>query len=479
MSSVWSFWIPVIFIGYFVLLNVSYLLLSFVSLISMRRYMQYRTDLGNRPTWLGVEPPITLILPAFNEERIITTAVMSVLQLEYSEIEVMVVNDGSNDQSMAILKDSFELEQQPQPVRLQVPCKPILAIYRSRRYPNLTVIDKVNGGKADAINAGINAARHTLFCVMDGDSVLQRDSLLRIVQPFIEDERVIASGGTVRIANGSDIRGGYLVQPRLPGNLLAQFQVVEYLRAFLFGRLGWSPMNALLIISGAFGLFRRQSVIEVGGFKVDTVGEDMELVVRLHHHHRQQGIPYRIVYVPDPVCWTEAPEDLVTLGRQRSRWQRGLSESLFPHWRLPFSRRGGAPGWLSWPFMFLFEWLGPVIEVLGYSLLIFGFAFGVVSLDALLAFTTGGCWPGYAVVCQRAGIGNHVLPGIPETSGRAAVICHRPAGKSRLSPAEQPVAFAGYVSMGDAAQETLGHNEAQRRLGAEIASNNVTPYLQT
>ncbi|HET8903627.1 MAG TPA: glycosyltransferase [Saccharospirillum sp.] len=387
MNNDWALWLPWVFIGYFVLLNVSYLTLNVISLFSLRRYMQFRSELGETPTWLGVEPPVTVILPAFNEERIITTAVMSALQLEYSEIEVMVVNDGSTDRTLAVLQEAFDLEFQPQPVRLQVPCQPIRGLYRSRQYPNLRVVDKENGGKADAINAAINAARHTLFCVMDGDSILQRDSLLRIVQPFLEDERVIAAGGTVRIANGSDIRGGFLVKAGLPKRLLAKFQVVEYLRAFLFGRLGWSPINALLIISGAFGLFNRHRVIEVGGFRVDTVGEDMELIVRLHHHHRAHRLPYRIVYVPDPVCWTEAPEDLGTLGRQRARWQRGLSESLFPHWRLPFSRTGGAPGWLSWPFMFLFEWLGPVIEVLGYVLLISGFLYGAVSLEALLAFT--------------------------------------------------------------------------------------------
>ncbi|MBL1376196.1 glycosyltransferase family 2 protein [Zobellella iuensis] len=386
MNGFWEFWLPLLFIGYFILLNLGYLILNLVSLVNLRQYMQYRSELGETPTWLGVEPPITLILPAFNEERIITTSVMSVLQLQYGEFEVMVVNDGSTDRTLACLQQDFQLEPQPQPVRLQLPCKPITGIYRSRRFPNLVVLDKANGGKADAINAAINAARHGLFCVMDGDSILQRDSLLRIVQPFIEDERVIAAGGTVRIANGSEIRGGFMVKAGLPRSWLARFQVVEYLRAFLFGRLGWSPMNALLIISGAFGLFNRQRVIDVGGFRVDTVGEDMELVVRLHHYHRQHRMPYRIVYVPDPLCWTEAPEDIGTLGRQRSRWQRGLSESLFSHWRLPFSRTGGAPGWLAWPFMFLFEWLGPLIELMGYLLLMVGFLFGLVSAEALLAF---------------------------------------------------------------------------------------------
>jgi len=190
----------------------------------------------------------------------------------------------------------------------------------------------------------------------------------------------------VRIANGSQVRGGFLIQAGLPRNWLARFQIVEYLRAFLFGRLGWSPLNAVLIISGAFGLFDRERVMAVGGYRTDTIGEDMELVVRLHRYHREKRIPYRIRYLPDPICWTECPEDLGTLGRQRSRWQRGLAESLGRHARLAFSLRGGTPGWLAWPFMALFEWVGPLIELVGYGFMLAGFAFGAVSYAALAAF---------------------------------------------------------------------------------------------
>jgi cellulose synthase/poly-beta-1,6-N-acetylglucosamine synthase-like glycosyltransferase len=206
------------------------------------------------------------------------------------------------------------------------------------------------------------------------------------VQPFHDDERTIASGGTVRIANGSRVRGGFLEAAGIPEGWLARFQIVEYLRAFLFGRLGWSPLNAVLIISGAFGLFDRARVIAAGGYRHDTVGEDMELVVRLHRWHRERRMPYRIRYVPDPICWTEAPEDTGTLGRQRSRWQRGLSESLARHAGWALGPRGGAPGWLAWPFMTLFEWFGPLVELAGYAFMIAGFAAGVVSPLALAVF---------------------------------------------------------------------------------------------
>ncbi len=386
MSADWHWWVQVGVIVYFLLLNGMYLLLNLLSMISLLGYIRRHAEIGEAAPYLGVEPPISVLMPAFNEEATIRTSVRSMLQLQYPEFEVVVINDGSKDATLAVLSEEFDLIAYPEPLRQAVPHKPVVGIYRSRRYPNLKVIDKQNGGKADALNAGINAARHGLFCGVDADSILQRDSLLRVVQPFMEDTRTVAAGGTVRIANGSTVRGGFLISAGLPTNWIARFQIVEYLRAFLFGRLGWSPMNAVLIISGAFGLFDRERVMQVGGYRSDTVGEDMELVVRLHRHHRLNRIPYRIRYLPDPICWTEAPEDLGTLGRQRSRWQRGLAESLAAHARLCFSSRGGAPGWLAWPFMAVFEWLGPLIELGGYLFMFVGLAMGWISHTALAIF---------------------------------------------------------------------------------------------
>jgi cellulose synthase/poly-beta-1,6-N-acetylglucosamine synthase-like glycosyltransferase len=386
MNIDWFWWLQVAFIIYFLLLNGMYLLLNLFSMFSLRAYLRQRSEIGESVPYLGVEPPVSVLMPAFNEEATIRTSVRSMLQLQYPEFEVVVINDGSRDGTLEVLKNEFDLEIHPEPLRRAVDHKPVRGIYRSRRYANLRVIDKENGGKADALNAGINGSRHTLFCGVDADSILQRDSLLRVVQPFLEDERTIAAGGTVRIANGSQVRGGFLLSAGLPDNLLARFQIVEYLRAFLFGRLGWSPMNAVLIISGAFGLFDRERVIAVGGYRTDTVGEDMELVVRLHRYHRDKRIPYRIRYLPDPICWTEAPEDAGTLGRQRSRWQRGLAESLTRHAPLAFNRRGGAVGWLAWPFMALFEWIGPIIELAGYLVMFGGFAVGAVSYPVMAVF---------------------------------------------------------------------------------------------
>ena len=373
------------FLIFFIAINGGYLLLNLIALMTIRRYLdEHSLELPH--VYCGLEPPISLLVPAYNEEATITASVRSILQLEYPEYEVVVINDGSRDTTLAVLIAEFRMELFPEAYRQQLDCKPIRGIYRSRLFPNLRLIDKENGGKADALNAAINCTRYQLFCAVDADSILQRDSLWRVVEPFIEDPTVIASGGTVRIANGCRVEGGFLTEVGLPGKLLPAFQIVEYLRAFLFGRLGWTALNAVLVISGAFGVFRRDRVIEVGGYRSDCIGEDMELVVRLHRMNRLARRPYRISFVPDPICWTEAPESLKVLKSQRIRWQRGLSESLAMNRGLLFNRHGGAPGWLAMPFMLLFEWLSPLIEVVGYLFMLTGFAFGVVSGEALALF---------------------------------------------------------------------------------------------
>ena len=231
---------------------------------------------------------------------------------------------------------------------------------------------------------GINASRFPLFCTVDADSILQHNSLQRIVQPFLDEPSTVASGGTVRVVNGCSVKRGFMYKAGLPKNYLALFQIVEYLRAFLFGRLGWSPMNALLIISGAFGLFHKETVVSIGGYLSDTIGEDMELVVRMHRLLRKRKQAYRITFVPDPICWTEAPENLKVLQHQRIRWQRGLAESLFKNIGLLFNPRSGAVGFLAFPFMLFFEWFGPLIEVFGYTIIIVGFITDYISLNVFL-----------------------------------------------------------------------------------------------
>jgi len=373
-------------LGYFMLLNGGYLFLSFLSIFRLHRHNQEQM-LDDLPQFYsGLEPPISMLVPAYNEEATITASVLSMLQLSYPELEIVVINDGSRDGTLDVLKREFDLRPFPQALRIQLETKRVKAIYRSARYPNIKVIDKENGGKADSLNAGINVSRYPLICGVDADSILQRDSLQRVVKPFLSDSTVIATGGTVRIANGCEVRDGFLTKVGLPRNIWALFQVVEYLRAFLFGRLGWSVINGMLIISGAFGVFKKEAVIAAGGYKTKTIGEDMELIVRMHRLFRSQGKKYRIEFVPDPVCWTEAPEDYSTLKNQRIRWQRGLSESLVSNWGLMFSRNGGTPGWLAFPFMLLFEWMGPLVELAGYIFMIIAILSGWISWQAFAAF---------------------------------------------------------------------------------------------
>lgn len=374
------------FLAYFLCINAVYLVLNFVSMVSIVRYTREHIAKFRIRNFKSYQPPVTVLVPAYNEEKTIVSTVRSLLGLGYPNFEVLVVNDGSTDKTLQTVVEAFGLSEFPEAYRSRLKTRPIERHYASTAYPRVRLVDKQNGGKADALNAGINAARYPLFCVIDADCILQQDSLSRVVQPFLEDSRTVASGGVVRVVNGCKVRNGLLSEVELSDKLLPLVQTVEYLRAFLFGRLGWSPMNALLIISGAFGVFYKERVIAAGGYKENLVGEDMEMVVRLHDHMRKERRPYRITFVPDPICWTEVPEDVRSLYAQRSRWQVGLAESLFGNWRLMFRRNGGVVGWVAYPFMLLFECLGPIIEILGYaSVIVLGLA-GLLSVQAFFVF---------------------------------------------------------------------------------------------
>jgi|tagenome__1003787_1003787.scaffolds.fasta_scaffold20923713_2 cellulose synthase/poly-beta-1,6-N-acetylglucosamine synthase-like glycosyltransferase len=333
-------------------------------------------------------PGVSLLLPAYNEEACIVASAMSLLDLHYPLHEVIVVNDGSTDATLQRLQEAFDLVPVREALRSRIPAKPLRGAYVSRRHRNLWVIDKENGGKSDALNAGINGATYPYYCAVDADAILENDSLLRIVKPVIDDPDVlVAAAGIVRLANGATIVSGRMVSFHLPRNRLAVMQIVEYFRAFLVGRIGWDSLGALLIVSGAFGLFRRSAVEAVGGYSHGTVGEDIELVVRLHAHFRERGERYRIAFVPDPTCWTEAPEDFKTLSTQRRRWQRGLGQTLWRHRRLIGNPRYGAVGLLALPSFLVFEFLAPLFELIGIIAVVVAVAIGAVSVSFLAAFT--------------------------------------------------------------------------------------------
>jgi cellulose synthase/poly-beta-1,6-N-acetylglucosamine synthase-like glycosyltransferase len=331
-------------------------------------------------------PSISIIAPAHNEEATIAESLRALFGLHYPNLEIVVVNDGSKDRTLDVLRETFELVPIHPIYRRLIPTRAVRGLYRSGTYPSLVVVDKENGRKADAINAGLNVATGELVCVIDADTLIEPDALQRMVRPFLNSSAVLAAGGTIRIANGSVVRGGRVVEPRVPRHPLAAFQVVEYLRAFLFGRLGWNRLGDNLIISGAFGLFRRESLLAAGGFAHDTVGEDMELVLRLRTRACELGGPRRIAFVPDPVAWTEAPERLQTLGSQRERWHRGLTDVLWRYRRVFLNPRYGVMGMVVFPYFALFELLAPVVEAVGLIGMALGLAFGVLNLPFALLF---------------------------------------------------------------------------------------------
>ncbi len=373
---------------YFVALNLSYILFTILSLIGIFRYQKLTTYVSFHDVFrLPLVKPISIIAPAFNEEATIVESVRALLALEYPCYEVIIVNDGSTDLTLEKLIRVFHLQKARRVFRRVLETKPIRGIYLSPDYPHLVVVDKVNGKKADALNAGLNISRYPLFCAVDSDSLLEKDALLKIVRPFLEEpERLVAAGGIIRLSNGCTVASGQVGQVRLPRNILARLQIVEYLRAFLGGRLGLSMLRSVLIISGAFGIFRKDIVLQCGGYRHGTVGEDLDLVVRMRRHLHNMHMPFSIRFIPDPICWTEAPESLKLLARQRNRWHRGLIDALSHNIHMLFNPRYGVTGLVAMPFYFIFEMLGPFIEVGGYLVFLFCLIFGGLNYPFALLF---------------------------------------------------------------------------------------------
>jgi cellulose synthase/poly-beta-1,6-N-acetylglucosamine synthase-like glycosyltransferase len=330
--------------------------------------------------------PISVLVPAYNEESTIVDNIKSLLALNYPSHEVIVINDGSKDDTFKKIFEAYNLKEVSQPVRYLIKTKKIKGIYKNIDIPKLTLVDKENGGKADALNVGINLSRYPVFASIDADSMLETDSLVRVIMPFIEEKLTVAVGGIVRIVNGSKIKDGKVEAIGLPKNALAMFQIVEYLRAFLTGRMGWDALGCLLIISGAFGAFRKDVVVQVGGYSHNTIGEDMELVVKIHEYLRKNKSKYRIKFIPDPVCWTQAPEKIKDLRGQRRRWQIGLMDSLFRHKELLLNPRYGIIGMFGVPYFWIFEMLGPVIEILGYIFIPLSYILGLLNIKYFILF---------------------------------------------------------------------------------------------
>lgn len=374
-------------IYYVLAINAIYFIQLFLSFFSLYDYVK-KMNYSNHHKYSVSDNmiPISVLVPAYNEEKTIVENIKSLLALDYPSFEVIIINDGSKDDTLKRVIEAYNLKEINQPIRYLIKTNKIKGIYKNLDIPKLTLLDKENGGKADALNAGINLSRYPIFTSIDADSILESDSLVRVIMPFIEDKSTVAVGGIVRIVNGSEIKNGRIEYVGLPNNKLAMFQIVEYLRAFLSGRMGWNALGCLLIISGAFGAFKKDVVIASGGYASNTIGEDMELVVRLHKQLRENRYKYKVKFIPDPVCWTQAPENIKDLRKQRRRWQIGLMDSLFRHKKLLLNHKYGIIGLLGAPYFWIFEMLGPIIETLGYIFIPLSYIFGLLNINYFILF---------------------------------------------------------------------------------------------
>lgn len=358
--------------GYFIIVNTTYLALFTAAFFSARHYVRRSRNVDLEEVFRSpLTPMVSVVIPAFNEATVIVEVVRAALSLRYPRFEVVVVSDGSSDATLQNLVDAYQLQRITKVVEPKVPSEPVTGVYVSPMHDNLVVMEKGHGGKADTLNAGLNVCKGDIVCTVDADSLLEQDALLKITRPFLEHPReTVAAGGVIRVINGCEVTGSQVTNVRLPMGYWANVQIVEYLRAFLGGRMGWAALKALLIVPGAFGAFDRDTVIEVGGYTRKTVGEDMDLVLKMHQYLRARKRKYRIYFVPDPVCWTEVPVHWRQIARQRDRWQRGQIESLRAHEQMMLNPRYGIVGMFAMPFYFFFEMLGPMVELIGYAVVV-------------------------------------------------------------------------------------------------------------
>ncbi|MFQ5427803.1 MAG: glycosyltransferase [Thermodesulfobacteriota bacterium] len=383
-------WFNYAVLAYFGVANLVYLFLLVVACVVVVRHMR-RLKYGRYQEEMhsSLALPVTMIIAAYNEEKNIADTIKALLRLNYPDFEVIVVDDGSTDGTLARLQEVFELERADFVYRPIIQTSEVRAFYINPAIPKLTVVAKEHGGKADSLNAGVNISRSPYICSVDADSILEEKAITRLMRTVIEDpDTIMATGGIVKILNGCLVRGGRIEELRLPKDSLSRFQIVEYIRSFLFGRAGWSAVNALLIISGTFSVINKRALAAVGGYTKRTVTEDMDLILSLHKHFIEEKKRYKILFVPDPVCWTEAPQTFKMLARQRRRWHMGLMQSVLYHKKMLFNPKYSAVGLFAMPYQFIVELFGPVVEIAGYVVVTLCFFLGIVDGKFFVLFLT-------------------------------------------------------------------------------------------
>ncbi len=381
------YYINVFFFIYMFLYAIVFFLTTMISSVNLddfsirKRHTSYaalKNDINHIPA--------SILVPAYNEEVTIVDSINSLLHLDYPEYEIIVINDGSNDNTAEVVIDYFNLKQVARPIRKLVKSKDVIEIYENSEGVKIILVNKENGGKSDALNAGINISNFPLFVCVDADSMLQRDSLKKIVEPFLESDETIAVGGNIKVANAVILDNGNVVDVKSPKKWIVLFQMIEYIRVFLNSRVAFNGMNANLIVSGAFGIYKKQAVVNVGGYSHEIIGEDMEIVVKMHAFYRKNNIPYKIAYVSDAICWTQVPEKYSVLKKQRRRWHIGMGQSLKGHRFVNLNSKYGTVGLVAYPYFLLFEYITPILEILGITTIIVSYIFNIINLQFLLLY---------------------------------------------------------------------------------------------
>lgn len=364
-----------------IILSLIYIIQLIISFVKVRKNDKARqsNDYGRYVSSENLLP-ISLLIPAYNEQENIVSNIKSLMKIDYPQFEIVVVNDGSTDKTHEKIVETFGLYKIESAVKTSIPTNEVRGVYYNIEYPNLIYVDKENGGKSDALNAGINISSYPLFACLDADSRIEPDALLRLSVEFLKNTDTVVAGGLVRIANGFKIRDGRVCGFSMPQKMIERFQIVEYYRSFLSGRVSWGATNSMLIVSGAFGVFKKQAVIEVGGYKTNTIGEDMEIVVRLHKYMRANRRKYKIIFCEDAVCWTQGPMSVNDIRSQRRRWQIGLLDTLLAHKGLFLNPRYGSVGLAAIPYNWVFELFGAVVEALGYFIIPFSLLMGELNM---------------------------------------------------------------------------------------------------